>query len=184
MALTYTPAGQLGSPCPDFTLPSVDGKTYSRRDFQKAKGLVVMFICNHCPYVKAIEDRMIALAHEFTPKGIQFIGICSNDPTDHPEDAPAELLKRWQEKNYGFPYLIDETQDVAKAFGAVCTPDLYLFDSAQKQRYRGRFDDSWRNPLNVHKKELREAVAALLEGRSYMEQIPSMGCSIKWKATT
>ncbi|MBX3022161.1 MAG: thioredoxin family protein [Bdellovibrionales bacterium] len=181
MALTYTPAGTLGSECPDFTLPSVDGKTYSRSDFLRVKGLVVMFICNHCPYVKAIEDRIIQLAHDYTPQNIQFLGICSNDHKDHPEDAPAQLLQRWSEKNYGFPYLIDEEQTVAKAFGAVCTPDLYLFDSALRLRYRGRFDDSWRNPANVHKRELREAIAALLEGRSYLEQHPAMGCSIKWK---
>jgi peroxiredoxin len=183
MALTYTPIGTLGTSCPQFSLSSVDGKTYSRDDFAKSKGTVVMFICNHCPYVQAIEDRMIALAHAFMPKGVSFIGICSNDPKDHPEDAPAQLLERWQAKNYGFPYLVDESQDVAKAFGAVCTPDIYLYDSALKLRYRGRLDDSWRNPKNVHRQELKEAIEALLEGRSSMEQNPSMGCSIKWKGT-
>lgn len=181
MALTYTPAGALGSECPDFQLTSVDNQLVRLRDFHKVKALVVMFICNHCPYVQAIEDRIIQLAKDFTPKGVQFLGICSNDPAEYPEDAPAQLLKRWQEKDYGFPYLVDETQSVAKAFGAVCTPDLFLYDSALHLRYRGRFDDSWRDPKNVNKKELREAIAALLEGRSYMNQHPSMGCSIKWK---
>lgn len=160
----------------------MDGKTYSRKDYWKSRGLVVMFICNHCPYVKAIEDRLIALANEFIPKEISFLAICSNDPSEYPEDAPGELLKRWQEKQYPFPYLIDESQDVAKAFGAVCTPDIYVFDSALKLRYRGRLDDSWRDPKNVNKRELREALLALLEGRSVMEQNPSMGCSIKWKS--
>lgn len=182
MALTYTPAGQVGTPCPQFSLPSVDGRTLTRADYARAKAVVFMFICNHCPYVQAIEDRLIQLAHEYAAKNVAFVAICSNDPSEYPEDAPGELRARAEAKQYPFPYLVDESQEVAKAFGAVCTPDLYLFDSALKLRYRGRLDDSWRNPKNVQRRELKEAIDALLEARSILEPNPSMGCSIKWKA--
>lgn len=182
MALTYTPTVSSGSQCPDFKLPSVDGRVYSRDDFKGGKALVVMFICNHCPYVQAIEDRLIALAREYSPKGVHFVGICANDPSEYPEDSPAALKERWQTKNYGFPYLIDEAQNVAKAFGAVCTPDLYVFDGGFKLQYRGRLDDSWKNPANVKKRELKEALDSLLSGKAVNPaQNPSMGCSIKWK---
>lgn len=182
MALTYTPAPQMGSPCPPFTLGSVDQKVMSLEDFSDSKVLVVMFICNHCPYVKAIEDRLIDLGHEYEMREVGFVAICSNDPTDYPEDEPAQLFHRWNEKKYPFPYLIDSSQDVAKAFGAVCTPDLYVFDGQRKLRYRGRLDDSWRNPDLVQKQELKEAIETLLAGKKVSpEQVPSMGCSIKWK---
>lgn len=179
MALTYAPRGELGSACPDFKLKSVDGKAYSRGDFT-GKPLVVMFICNHCPYVRAIEDRLVKLAHSYPAAA--FVGICANDSTDHPEDTPPELHNRWREKRYDFPYLVDESQDVARAFAAVCTPDLYVFDSSHKLRYRGRLDDSWRNPNLVKREELREALEKILLGQTVNEtQNPSMGCSIKWK---
>lgn len=182
IALTYTPSGQLGSQLPDFSLISVDGKSYSRADFAKAKATVVMFICNHCPYVQAIEQRLIQLAHELMPKGVAFVGICSNDPAEYPEDAPAELLRTWREKNYGFPYLVDIEQTAARDFGAVCTPDLYVFDAKHKLHYRGRLDDSWRNSDQVKKQELKSAIIAVLEGKQpSTPQNPSMGCSIKWK---
>src|SRR5690348_10612200 len=132
MALTYTPPAELGSPCPDFKLPSVDGKNLGPSDFAAAKTLLVAFICNHCPYVKAIEQRLLQLPGGYAPGQLQILAICSNDPADHPEDTPAELKKRWQEKKYPFPYLIDEAQDVARAFGAVCTPDFYLFGPDRK----------------------------------------------------
>lgn len=181
MALTYTPAGELGSPCPEFELKTVEGKPFSSRELQSAPASVVMFICNHCPYVKAIEDRLIQLAHEYQKRGVRFVGICANDPSDHPEDAPAELLKRWRDKNYAFPYLIDEDQSVAKAFAAVCTPDLYVY-SDQKLCYRGRLDDSWRDPSKVRRQELREVLEAVLAHKTLpSEPNPSMGCSIKWK---
>lgn len=183
MALTYTPAGELGGACPDFRLPSVEGKTYSLQDFAPARILVVGFICNHCPYVQAIEDRLIRLARGWDGKAAQFVGICSNDPSDYPEDAPAELRKRWREKSYGFPYLIDESQDTARAFGAVCTPDFFVYDQNRRLAYRGRLDDSWRNPEKVRAEELKAAVEALIAGRSLDSvQNPSMGCSIKWKS--
>ena len=182
MSLTYTPAAALGSSLPAFELPAVDGKNLSSNDLKGKKAIVVLFICNHCPYVQAVEDRIIALAHKFAAKDVAFVGICSNDPSDYPEDAPAELKKRWQEKNYGFPYLIDDRQNVARAFGAICTPDIFVYDQNQRLAYRGRIDDSWRNPALVKRRELEEALDALSSGRNVrVEQNPSMGCSIKWK---
>jgi peroxiredoxin len=182
MALTYTPEGQLGSACPDFNLKSVDGKLYKRDDFERSPVLVMMFICGHCPYVQAVEQRLIDLAREFTPVGAAFVGICSNDSADYPDDRPEALLKRWREKNYGFPYLLDSDQTAAKNFGAVCTPDFFVYDSARKLRYRGRLDDSWRSPDRVQRRELAEAVRQLLHGGAIATaQNPSMGCSIKWK---
>jgi hypothetical protein len=113
-----------------------------------------MFICNHCPYVQAVEDRYVALARAYGPKGVQFVGICSNDPTGYPEDAPAELLARWRKKGYGFPYLVDASQDVARTFDAVCTPDIYVYDRDRRLAYHGRIDDNWKEPSKVTRREL------------------------------
>lgn len=155
----------IGTPCPSFTLPSVDGKTYSLADFSNSRALLIAFICHHCPYVKAIEDDLIALKID----GLQRVAICSNDASKYPEDAPETLLKRWREKNYGFPYLIDSTQEVAKKFDAVCTPDLFVYDSNRKLYYHGRLQ------------ELTSAVQDLLAGKPAPEnQQHSIGCSIKW----
>jgi peroxiredoxin len=182
MALTENREIALGTPCPDFRLAAVDGATWARDDFRAKPVLVVMFICNHCPYVQAIEDRIVALAREYAPRGVQFAGICSNDPTDYPDDAPARLLARWLEKAYGFPYLVDTTQDVARAFDAVCTPDIYVFDRERRLAYHGRLDDSWREPAKVTRRELAAALDALLAGRTpAREQEHSLGCSIKWR---
>lgn len=183
MALTYTPKGELGHSCPDFLLPSVDGQTFSLKDWNEKKVLIIGFICNHCPYVKAIEDRLVSLAQSWNGTPAQFVGICSNDPAEYPEDNPTELKKRWEEKSYGFPYLIDEDQSVARSFGAVCTPDFFVYDQNRRLAYRGRLDDSWRNPAAVQAQELKGAVEALLAGRPVDSvQNPSMGCSIKWKS--
>lgn len=182
MALTYSSKTELGSPCPSFSLGSVDQKIFSLEDFSQAKVLVVMFICNHCPYVKAVEDRLILLAEEFEEKDACFVAICSNDPSEYPEDEPAQLFHRWREKAYPFPYLIDSSQKVAKSFGAVCTPDFFVYDQDRKLRYRGRLDDSWKNAGLVQRQEMKTAIDALIEGEKLTaEQIPSMGCSIKWK---
>lgn len=182
MALTESRDLALGTPCPDFGLPSVDGRTWRRDDFRDRPALVVLFICNHCPYVQAIEDRIVQLAREFGPRGGQVVGICSNDPTDYPDDAPPRLLARWREKDYGFPYLIDASQDVARAFGAVCTPDIYLFDAQRRLAYHGRLDDDWREPAKVTRRDLAAAIDAVLRGEAPAgEQVPSMGCSIKWR---
>ncbi len=181
MALTYTPKGEIGAPLPTFQLPAVDGKTYAGKDFANAHALVVMFICNHCPYVIAIEDRLLNLATRMQAKGAKFLAICSNDASENSEDSFEGLKKRWQDKHYPFPYLHDLNQAVAKAFGAVCTPDFFLYDSDLKLFYRGRLDDSWKNPQKVNRRELEAAIEVCLKkGVLVPEQIPSMGCSIKW----
>jgi peroxiredoxin len=182
MALTESRDLPLGTPCPDFRLRSVDGRPWARDDFRDRQALVVMFICNHCPYVQAVEDRIIALQRDYGPRGVQLVGICANDPTDYPDDRPEKLLERWRKKAYGFPYLVDETQDVARAFGAVCTPDIYVFDRDLKLAYHGRIDDDWQHPSRVKRRELAAALDALLEGKpAPREQVHSIGCSIKWK---
>lgn len=183
MALTYTPQAEIGSTLPEFSLPSVEGKNFGPSDFEDSIGKVFLFICNHCPYVKAIEDRILSLAHELSEKNIQFVAICSNDANEYPEDSLENLKKRWIEKNYGFPYLHDESQSVAKDFGAVCTPDIFVYDQNNQLYYRGRFDDSWKDANQVKNHELKSALLGLLEGAPPpTEQIPSMGCSIKWKS--
>jgi len=182
MALTESRDLELGMPCPDFRLRSVDGKTCARDDFREKPVLVVLFICNHCPYVQAVEDRIIALNREYASRGVQLVGICANDPTDYPDDRPERLLERWRRKGYGFPYLLDESQDVARAFHAVCTPDIYVFDRDRRLAYHGRIDDDWQNPSRVTRRELAAALDALLAGRRpSREQVHSIGCSIKWK---
>jgi peroxiredoxin len=181
MAVEST-APAVGAPCPDFRLPAVDGMTYGKDDFSRSPVLVVMFICNHCPYVKAVEDRFIALSRELGPRGVQFVGVCANDAAGYPEDAFDKLAERWRAKGYGFPYLHDEAQEVARAFGAVCTPDIFVYDRDRSLAYRGRIDDSWKDPAKVTRHELAEALEALLAGRRPSpEQRPSLGCSIKWK---
>ena len=182
MALTENRDLPLGSPGPDFRLRSVDGKTHARDDFRDQPVLVVRFICNHCPYVQAVEDRIVALNREYAPRGVQLVGICSNDPTDYPDDRPARLLQRWREKEYGFPYLVDESQDVARAFDAVCTPDIYVFDRERRLAYHGRIDDDWQHPAWVTRRARAAALDALLAGRAPgREQLHSIGCSIKWR---
>jgi len=182
MALTYTPDAELNSPCPEFSLKSVDGKIFSKSDLQSKDASIFMFICNHCPYVKAIEKRLIQLGNEMIEHNVQILAICSNDSTDFPEDSPENLLKRWKEMEYPFPYLIDESQSVAKEFQAVCTPDFFVYDGSLRLVYRGRLDDSWKDDSKVTSRELILAVRNILSGESINEiQIPSMGCSIKWK---
>jgi peroxiredoxin len=181
MALTITPFPDLGLDCPDFSLPSVDGGKYSLSDFKKGQPLVVMFICNHCPYVQAVEDRLIQLGHDLQKLNIPIIAICSNDEETYPEDNFANLKKRWEEKKYSFPYLHDKSQEVAKKFGALCTPDFFVYDKNLKLAYRGRLDDSWKDAGKVTRRELLEAVKLLKQGlKAPEQQTPSMGCSIKW----
>jgi len=174
---------QLGTPCPDFSLPSVDGNHFSRDDFAQSKALLVAFICSHCPYVKAIEERLLVLAQSFSPSELQVVGICSNDASEYPEDSPEQLLIHWRDKNFDFPYLIDESQAVARAFKAACTPDLYLYDAGRKLYYHGRLDDNWKEPLLVTREELAEAVEGILQGEpAPQDQMNAIGCSIKWKS--
>ena len=182
MALTYTPKIIENKKFPQFKLQTVDGQVFSSQEIKNDQVICVMFICNHCPYVKAVEDRLIELGNSLTHKNVQMIAICSNDPKDHPEDSIENLAKRAKEKNYPFPYLFDESQEVAKLFGAVCTPDIFVFDRNQNLYYRGRIDDSWRDPSKVTNQELKAAIHSALENKiAPKDQIPSMGCSIKWK---
>lgn len=185
MALVYTPESALGTSCPDFSLPGVDGRLWSRQDLmQNSKGFLVMFICNHCPYVKAIEDRLVQLGRDLSNLGLGCLAICSNDPEDYPEDNFENMKARAQEKNYSFPYAQDLSQDVARNFGAVCTPDFFLYDGQARLVYRGRLDDSWKDPSRVKQRELWQAAVTLAQGQKVeSEQIPSMGCSIKWRAS-
>ena len=182
MALTYTPTASLGQTCPDFQALATDEKIYQLTDFSKYKVLCFLFICNHCPYVQALEDRIISLNHFFQNSSVAFIGVCSNDANDYPEDSFANIQKRWREKNYDFVYLFDEKQTIAKEFGAVCTPDIFVFNKERKLTYRGRFDDSWKDPSKVTREELKQAI---LDAMSHLPlsfaPLPSMGCSIKWK---
>lgn len=181
MALTHTPQDQLGMKCPEFSLPSMDGKIWKLNDFLNGAPFVVMFICNHCPYVQAIEDRLIQLGTDLKKEDIHVVAICSNDEISYPTDSFEALRKRYFEKNYSFVYLHDKTQEVAKSFGAVCTPDFFIFDQKQNLAYRGRLDDSWKNPELVTKRELFEAALQLKkENKISNQQISSMGCSIKW----
>ncbi|MBF0429442.1 MAG: thioredoxin family protein [Magnetococcales bacterium] len=182
MVLLHSPPGELGSLAPDFSLPGVDGKIHTLGEYQKNPVLVVMFICNHCPYVLAIEDRLIALTQALMPQNVQFVAISSNDPTNYPEDSFDNMKLRAKKKSYPFAYLYDATQQIAKDYGAVCTPDFFVYDAERKLRYRGRLDDSPRNPVAVRKQEMKEAILALLEGRPVATiQNTTMGCSIKWK---
>lgn len=181
MALTFTPQAELTDTCPDFSLSGTDGKTYSLQDFKNDHPLVVMFICIHCPYVQAIEDRLIQLGADLKSQNINVIGICSNDAVSHPEDSFENMKKRAKEKGYSFFYLCDDTQEIAKKFGAVCTPDYFVYDKNLKLAYRGRLDDSWKDASKVTKRELFEAVLSLENGTAIStNQTPSMGCSIKW----
>jgi len=176
MAATKPAERNLGWKAADFDLPGVDGKRHTLASARGPNGLLVMFICNHCPYVKAVEDRLIRLARELEPRGVQFVAVCANDAENYPDDAFDKLAARWREKEYGFPYLHDEAQDVAHAFGAVCTPDIFVYDRDRRLAYRGRIDDSWKDESLVKRRELAEALEALVEGkRPSFEQRPSMG---------
>lgn len=182
MALVHTPEKiAFGTAVPQFDLVATDGKTYHTRNFLNSKPLVIMFICNHCPYVKAIEDRLITLGHDLKKHEINVVAICSNDEVSYPDDSFANLKKRAEEKNYPFVYLQDKNQTVAKNFGAVCTPDFFVYDRQAKLAYRGRLDDSWKDPAAVTTRELFTATLELLNSdRIPAPQTPSMGCSIKW----
>ena len=183
MALVYTDPAKLKSTCPDFELKAMDEKTYSLQSFKDSSVLIFMFICNHCPYVQAIEDRIISFNKSLKEHPVQLIGVCSNDANEYPDDSFEELQKQWKEKNYGFPYLFDEEQTLAKAFNAVCTPDIFVYNNKRELAYRGRFDDSWNDPQKVSSFDLEKATFDILErGETDLEQVPSMGCSIKWKS--
>jgi len=177
----------LGTPCPDFRLPDVvSGRTVSRDDLSKSTALLVMFICNHCPFVKHVRGQLAALGRDFAARGLAIVGICSNDETTHPADGPGPMRTEAIDAGYSFPYLHDEDQKVAKAFDAACTPDFFLYDRARRLAYRGQLDDSRpNNGKPVTGADLRAAIEAVLAGRApAAPQTPSIGCSIKWKASS
>ena len=180
MALTESGMIPLGSPCPGFKLPGVDGRVWGLDDFH-SELLLVVIMCNHCPYVQAVDDRINLLARACAGR-CDVVAINANDPVAYPEDGFEAMRARASMKHYAFPYLQDEDQSVARAFGALCTPDFFLYDRSRILRYRGRLDDNWKDPESVKKRDLREAIEALLEGgEPDVVQRPSMGCSIKWK---
>jgi peroxiredoxin len=181
MALSTTP-GELGLLAPDFELPGTDGRRYTRDMVRGPKGLLVMFICNHCPYVKAVLDKIVRDATELAGHGIGSVAISSNDPADYPEDSFDNMKRVAQDLRFPFPYLWDETQEVARGYGAACTPDFFGFDKTLKLQYRGRLDASRTAPMPDARRDLFEAMLQIARtGAGPKDQIPSMGCSIKWK---
>jgi peroxiredoxin len=183
MALTESTMLELGTVAPDFSLPDVvTNKTVRRDDFRGQKGLLVMFICTHCPYVKHIEKGLAQLGADYSEK-LGIVAISSNDAKSYPDDSPAGLKRQAQTMGFKFPYLYDESQEIARAFKAACTPDIYLFDAEMKLVYRGQFDGSRpRNGVPVTGKDLRAALDAVLRGeRPSADQLASVGCNIKWK---
>jgi peroxiredoxin len=172
----------LGTAAPDFQLPDVTGKTVSPADF-KGKPLLVMFICNHCPYVQNVRAGLAQLGRDYLPRGAAIVAISSNDAEDYPEDGPGKMTAEAKAAGYNFPYLYDATQTVAKSYRAACTPDFYLFDKNHRLVYRGQFDDSRPgNGLPATGKDLRAALDAVLGGKPVAaNQKPSIGCNIKWK---
>ena len=174
----------LGTTAPDFKLPDTNGKTVALADFKDKSALLVLFICNHCPYVKHIRAGLAQLARDYLPRGVAIVGINSNDVANYPDDSPAKMKEEIKSAGYLFPYLYDETQAVAKAYRAACTPDIYLFDKNRRLAYRGQFDDSRPgNGVPVTGKDLRAALDAVLVGKPVSpNQKASMGCNIKWKA--
>jgi len=183
MALTPSTMIPLGTAAPGFRLPDTSGATVSLDDFKGAPALLVVFLCNHCPYVKHVRHELARLGKEYQAKGVAVVGINSNDAANYPEDSPAMMVREKAEVGYSFPYLYDDTQEVARAYKAACTPDLYVFDKNQKLVYRGQLDGSRPgNPIPVTGKDLRSALDAVLAGKPVGEdQRPSMGCNIKWK---
>ncbi len=184
MARTETKPIELGFEAPDFTLPDpVSGGERSLADVKGEKGTVVFFICNHCPYVKHVQPELVRVARDYQPRGIGFVAINSNDVANYPDDSPERMKEVAEEWNYPFPYLFDETQEVARAYDAACTPDISVFDASLTCVYRGQLDDSRpRNDEPLNGKDLRAVLDALLEGLEVpKEQKPSVGCNIKWK---
>lgn len=184
MALTPSSMLPLGTKAPDFKLTdAVSGKALGLDELKSDKATVVMFICNHCPYVKHVQKGLVELANDYIPKEVSFIAINSNDVAKYPEDSPANMKSVALKLGYPFPYLFDETQEVARAYDAACTPDFYVFDADVKLVYRGQMDDS--RPSNgkpVTGKNMRETLDRILSGKPVdPDQVPSIGCNIKWK---
>jgi peroxiredoxin len=174
---------KLGTPAPDFTLPDTEGKTVTLSDFKDARALLMMFICNHCPFVKHIADELAKLGRDYEKQGVAVVAVNSNDVANYPDDSPELMKEEKRARGYTFQYLYDETQDVAKAYRAACTPDFFLFDADQKLAYRGQLDDSRPgNDIPVTGADLRAAMDAVLAGKALPQnQKASLGCNIKWK---
>jgi peroxiredoxin len=183
MAATTTPICDFGWPAPDFDLPGTDGRRHTLSSARGPNGLLVLFICNHCPYVKAVIDRIVRDARELAGDGIGSIAIMSNDPREYPEDSWDNMIRVAHDRKFPFPYVLDGSQEVAKAYGAVCTPDFFGFNARLELQYRGRLDASGRGPAAPDaRRELYEAMLQVARtGRGPREQVPSMGCSIKWR---
>lgn len=177
------PVCNFGEKAQDFSLPATDGRIYSLADVRGPKGTVIVFMCNHCPYVKTIVDRLIRDANDLKKAGVNLVAIGSNDAATHPEDG-FEAMQRWAvEKRFPFPYLHDETQEAARSYGAVCTPDFFGYNADMELQYRGRLDASRTSLVPDARRELYEAMCQVAEtGNGPREQTPSMGCGIKWKA--
>jgi thiol-disulfide isomerase/thioredoxin len=173
----------INAPMPEFQeLPGVGNKSYSSSDFMDKNILIVVFSCNHCPYVQAYEDRIIALQRDYTPKGVQMVAINSNDTVNYPDDDFPSMVKRAKKKGFNFPYLRDDDQRVAEVFGATHTPQFFVFDEGRKLRYSGKMDDNWQNPQAVKENYLRNALDDLLAGRDVRApETFSIGCTIKWR---
>lgn len=185
MSRTESTMLELGTPAPDFTLPDVvSGRTVSLNDFRDKKALLVMFICRHCPYVKHLQSELARLGTDYLDRSVGIVAISSNDAETYPDDAPDSLREMAQELGFTFPFCYDETQEVARAYHAACTPDFFVFDSQHKLIYRGQFDDSRRgNTTPVTGRDVRAALDAALDGRGVSpDQRPSIGCNIKWRA--
>ena len=182
MALTESAPMPVGTPAPPFTLPDTrDNQPIAPRDFVGSP-LLVVFMCNHCPYVVHVLDALVELAGELETRGVRTVAISANDIVAYPQDGPLEMAALAEAQGFGFPYCFDESQDVARAYGAVCTPDLYLFDAEHRLYYRGRFDDTRPGRGRAHGGDLRAAAEALLAGEvPPSDPAPSIGCSIKWK---
>jgi len=184
MVRTASTMPELGMPAPDFALEDVvTGRVVSKADFQGARGLLVVFWCNHCPFVKHVEDAFLDFAREYLPRGLEVVAINANDPERYPDDAPGAMRELANRKAYPFPYLFDATQEVARAYRAACTPDFFLFDAGGRLAYRGQFDDARPSTdTPVTGGDLRAAADAVLAGVAPSgEQRPSLGCNIKWR---
>ncbi len=172
---------QVGDTAPDFSLPGVDGQTYSLKGFSQKTVLVVVFSCNHCPYVQAYEDRLVAIQRDYRDRGVQLLAINSNDDRSYPEDNFDNMIARAKAKGFNFPYLRDGSQQVAHAYGATHTPQLFVFDAHRRLRYTGKIDDNWQRPEAVRRRYLQEALDELLKGREPAEPTThAIGCTIKW----
>ncbi|HCK41000.1 MAG: thioredoxin family protein [Planctomycetaceae bacterium] len=184
MARTPSTMLPLGTSAPDFSLVNVDGQTVSLSDFDDAPALLVIFMCNHCPYVIHVADHLAQLGQEYMARGLAVVGINSNDVASYPADSPEQMVAEAEERGYVFPYLYDETQEVAQAYQAACTPDFFLFDKNKKLVYRGQLDSSRPDSgIPVTGEDLRLAIDTVLSGQTPSEdQTPSLGCNIKWKA--